>query len=218
MYDSAMGPTAPEPVSLEWQPPTPEGGSERRSLLDSRVLDAVLLALVLGWISLPVVALTLNVAVVPKDWRGDTPPQVPLLDPGRLTGVAGAVTAAALIAGAIGPRFVRKAARSGFLATTALAWIVAIVALPVLPVLLGYSHGGTLGFEPSHDMLSGRWYPSVSTGSTLDGAGSALFFPLGLEAAPISFALLCAGVAFWTYCVRRWDRLGSTAAPETPAE
>jgi hypothetical protein len=45
-----MAATPPELVSLEWQPPTPDGGSERRSLLDSSVPDAVLLALVLALI------------------------------------------------------------------------------------------------------------------------------------------------------------------------
>ena len=215
---AAMAPTAPEPVSWKWQPPTPEGGSERRSLLDSGVPNPVLLALVLAWISLPVVALTLNVAVVHGNDRFDRVTQVPLLDAGRLTGVAGAVTASALIAGAIGPRFVRKSALGGFLATTTVAWIVAIGALPVLPVVFGYNYAGSLGFATGQDQLSGHWFSAVSTGSILDGVGSALFFPLGPFAAPISFALLCVGVAFWTYCVRRWDGIASKIPPEIPAQ
>jgi len=72
------------------------------------------------------------------------PDGLPLADLGRWSGAAGAVLAAALVAGTIGGLIVRRHAKLGGLLTVLLAWEVAIAAIPLLSSLfhldVGFAH------------------------------------------------------------------------------
>lgn len=102
----------------------------------------VVLATLFAALALPVVALSLDARYDQKG-LGESlnPAQLPPTDLGRWIAAAGAVFAAAIIAGAIGAPIVRRHAVAGASFTVLTAWVVAIAALPILPSIAGTSSG-----------------------------------------------------------------------------
>jgi hypothetical protein len=153
-------------------------------------VDPTLLALLFGMLSLPVVALSLDLT--------DTP------DIGRWVGVLGAVLAAALMAGTIGAPLVRADALLGGLLTLVIAWVVAIVALPVLPVLLGCNDGGSLGFGSFCPLAGGNCQAAITASTVTSGLQQVWLFWVAPLVAPAPFAALLLGVIYWSRKVRSW--------------
>jgi hypothetical protein len=170
----------------------------------AHVFDAALLALFFAILSLPFVAVSLDVGVygAPSGLGA----QVSLSDLGRWTAAFGAVVAASLVAGTIGAPLVRANAILGALLTLVVAWGVAVVALPILPVLLHLNRDGNLGFVSPvwcFDVCGGPAMYANDILSGLDRLGDSWMAPLR---APVPFALLVGGVARWTHVVRRRAR------------
>ena len=167
------------------------------------------LAVLLALLSLPLVAISLNAVQAPPwvdamNCRGglidSQEPciyvRLPLADLGRWTGAAGAVLAAALVAGAIGGLIVRRHAKIGGLLTVLLAWEVAIAAIPLLPAMFHLD----VAFAHAEG-----WGPLIrSTGPTSGLSAAApwwvLISPLY---EPVPLALLLVGVVVWTKLLRR---------------
>ena len=180
------------------------GADDRRekSSFLAYVIQPILVAVLLALLSLPFVALSLDAA----DYGAaggytPNPVQVPPTDIGRWAGAFGAVLAAALVAGTIGAPAVRRHAKLGALFTMLVAWIVGIAALPLLPVLLHRDLGGDLGFVKI--CLDSCW-AEIPTRNPAGGLYVLRFFWLAPVFAPVPFALLAVGVAYWTRMVRRW--------------
>jgi hypothetical protein len=167
------------------------------------LLDPTLLALVLALLALPIVALSLDVAnygaAAGPDFK---PAQVSVLDFGRWSGALGAVVAAALIAGTIGAPMVRIHEVIGGLFTLLVAWVVAMAALPVLPVLLHLNYGGSLGFASICPITTCQ--AGIGTRDAVGGVQQLWLFWAAPFFAPLSFATLGLGVAWWTRMVRSW--------------
>jgi hypothetical protein len=165
----------------------------------SVVFDPTLLAVLFAVVSLPVVALTMPV------WAHGR--EVSAADPARWAAAAGAVLVPAVIMGTIGAPIVRwHGVMGGWLVLT-LAWMMAIVVLPVLPVLLNLDYGGTLSFG-SYNL---GFVAADRAGFTADGAAaglrSVLLFPVAPMAAPMPCVLLVLGVAYWTRIARTFPGL-----------
>jgi hypothetical protein len=169
------------------------------------------LAVLLALVSLPFVALSLDAVQAPPgsdyDSRGlfegcrFPVDRLPLTDLGRWTAAAGAVLAAALVAGTIGGLIVRRHAKLGGILTFLLAWEVAIAALPLLPWM----------FHLDMALGLGGW----SCGKPLDPSDGVALAEKGLLGPfyePVPFALLLAGVVAWTVLLRRFPMIGSEAS------
>jgi len=168
------------------------------------------LAVLLALLSLPLVAISLNAVQAPPwvdamNCRGglidSQEPciyvRLPLADLGRWTGAAGAVLAAALVAGAIGGLIVRRHAKIGGLLTVLLAWEVAIAAIPLLPA--------TFHLDVAFAHAEG-WMPLIrptEPTSGLSAAGNPLWVLLSPLYEPVPLALLLVGVVVWTKLLRR---------------
>jgi hypothetical protein len=174
-----------------------DGNREESDFL-AYVLDPTLIAVLFGLLSLPFVALSLDAT----DSRVLNPAQVPWSDLGRWSGATGAVLAAALIAGTIGAPVARMHGVIGGLFTMLVAWIVAIAALPVLPVLLHFNHGGTLGFATYCPIGPGTCRAAIIASEPLSGVQQVWLFWIAPLLAPGPFALLGLGVAYWTRTIR----------------
>jgi hypothetical protein len=181
----------------------------------SRVVRGVLthwsgptvLAVLLALLSLPLVAISLDAVQAPPwvdamNCRGGLIDSrepciydgLPLADLGRWSGAAGAVLAAALVAGAIGGLIVRRHAKIGGLLTVLLAWEVAIAAIPLLPA--------TFHLDVAFAHAEG-WMPLIRPTEPTSGlhtAGWVLISPLY---EPVPLALLLVGVVVWTKLLRR---------------
>ena len=169
------------------------------------------LAVLLALLSLPLVAISLDaVQATPRggamNCTGSYPDVftpdlciydgLPLTDPGRWSAAAGAVLAAALLAGTIGGRIVRRHAKLGGLLTVLLAWEVAIASIPLLPA--------TFHLDVAFAQALG-WMPAVRSTEATSGLSAAatwlvLISPL---AEPVPFVLLLVGVVVWTKLLRR---------------
>ena len=189
---------------------TNSGDDFAGSDVDAYVLDPMLLALLLSIASLPVVAISLNVADYGLGLGSDLIPiQVSLTDIGRWEGAFGAVVAAGLIAGSMGAPLVRASRTWGVILTVAIAWVVAIVALPVLPALLKSNHGGALGFGSTCPIGPGTCHAAITSSDAASGLKQIWLFWAAPFVEPVPFAVLALGVAFWTRMVRSWT-------PESP--
>jgi len=159
------------------------------------------LAVLLALLSLPLVAISLDAVQAPPgsdyDSRGFFDgchfPVVALslIDLGRWTAAAGAVLAAALVAGTIGGLIVRRHAKLGGILTLLLAWEVAIAALPLLPWL--FHLDVALGFGGCGKPLE------PNDGLRLAGYG---LIPFSQLYQPVPFVLLLVGVIVWTTLLR----------------
>ncbi len=169
--------------------------------------DPMLRAVLFAFISLPVVALSLNVADYSLGLGPDLNPiQVSATDIGRWEGAFGAVLASGLIAGTVGAPLVRANAFWGGFLALLIAWVVAIAALPVLPVLLNSNHGGALGFGSYCPIGPGTCNAAITASDASSGLKQAWIFWAAPLAAPVPFAVLALGVAYWTKMVRSWTR------------
>jgi hypothetical protein len=154
------------------------------------VVDPILLALLLAMVSWPVVALSLDLSDSPSI--------------GHWIGALGAVLAASLVGGIVGAPLVRAdALRGGFL-TLSIAWIVAIATLPVLPVLVGWTDGGELGFGCYTIIVGTGCHHAVTAGAIEGGVGPAFAFWIAPLVAPVPFGALLLGIVYWTRQVRSW--------------
>jgi len=181
------------------------GDESAESDLDNYLLDPMLLAVLFAFVSLPIVALSMNVADYRLGLGSDLMPiQVSVTDPGRWEGAFGAVVAAGLIAGTMGALLVRANAMWGGLLTIVIGWVVAIAALPVLPVLLSSNHGGALGFGSACPIGPGTCRAAITASDAASGLKQVLFFWLAPLVEPIPFVVLVCGVAYWTRMVRSW--------------
>jgi hypothetical protein len=180
-------------------------GDEFEGSLATFLLDPVLVAILFALVSLPVVALSLNVADYGLGLGSDLNPiQVPAGDIGRWEGAFGAVLAAGLVGGVIGSALVRVNALWGGLLTLLIAWVVAIAALPVLPVLLGANHGGALGFGSFCPIGPGTCHAAITASDAVSGVKQVWLFWFAPLVAPAPFAALLLGIAYWTRVVRSW--------------
>jgi hypothetical protein len=179
-----------------------EEAEEYRSLW-SVIFDPTLLALLFAMISLPVVAVTMPV------WAYGH--QVSAADPARWTAAAGAILVPAAIVGTIAAPIVRwHGVMGGFIALT-LAWVLALVMLPVLPALLHLTYGGTLGFGSYNVGFVAADQMGFSVDDAAAGLRSVLLFPIAPLAAPGPFLSLVLGVAYWTRVVRTFPGLAPAA-------
>lgn len=178
------------------------------------------LAVLLALLSLPLVAISLDAVQAPPGsdydslgfFEGCRFPVValPLNDLGRWTAAAGAVLAAALVAGTIGGLIVRGHAKLGGILTLLLAWEVAIAALPLLPWL----------FHLDVSLYFGGW---SSCGKPLEPNDGLRLAEQGLIPSsplfePVPFVLLLVGVVIWTKLLRRFPVSRSQGTPEAEAE
>jgi hypothetical protein len=173
--------------------------------LDAYFLHPMLLAVLFALVSLPLVALSLNVGDYRLGLGPDLNPiQVSDTDIGRWEGAFGAVVAAGLIAGTIGALLVRANALWGGLLTMVIAWVVAIAALPVLPALLNSNHGGALGFGSYCAIGPGTCQAAITASDASSGLKQVWLFWFAPLVEPVPFAVLALGVAYWTRMVRSW--------------
>jgi hypothetical protein len=172
------------------------------------------LAVLLALLSLPLVAISLDAVQAPPgvgamNCRGGlftgscVYDGLPLADLGRWSAAAGAVVAAALVAGAIGGLIVRGHAKLGGILTLLLAWEVAIAAIPLLPA--------TFHLDVAFAHAEG-WMPlirSTEPTSGLFAAVNPLYVLLSPFYEPVPFVLLLVGVVVWTKLLRRFPVSGS---------
>jgi hypothetical protein len=169
----------------------------------------VLLALALAALAWPVVALTLRVFVHHESYLNEAGREYVVSylaagDPARWAVAAAAVFASALVAGAFGAPLVRRHALLGGWFTVTLAWLVAAMVAPAVPLLIGRE----LGFEFGCIDTCSEWF---GTGSRDPWGLELMFFWLGPLAEPPSFAALVVGVAIWGGLLRSQSR-----APRPP--
>jgi hypothetical protein len=213
----ALGPSGPD-----WQPVRRPYLTQRRPSLDKvlphRALSAltalaslpagsVLLAVLFGLIALPAVVLGVpayDMDAVRPYWTHDSA-AIPALSAPVLQAAIGAVLASVLVAAPIGAVVARRHLVLGALATILTAWIVGIVALPVLPSLLGFRYGAV------NFCLDSCSPQIVGIGGGIDA--------FIIDGKPNAFALifspfygflplvaLVIGVSFWAPIVRRSAR------------
>jgi hypothetical protein len=167
------------------------------------------LAVLLALLSLPLVAISLDAVQAPP-WAGamncrgglidSREPCIydglPLADLGRWSGAAGAVLAAALVAGAIGGLIVRRHAKIGGLLTALLAWEVAIAAIPLLPA--------TFHLDVAFAHAEG-WMPLIRSTEPTSGLSAAAPWWVLISPVyePVPLVLLLVGVVVWTKLLRR---------------
>jgi hypothetical protein len=185
----------------------------------SVAVHPTLLALALAAISLPIVALTLNMTVEVETWvdlghwsgwdEFLTVTLLPPGDPARWLAAAGSVFASALVAGTLLAPRARSHAKRGAWLTITVAWIAAIAALPVLPALAGRG----VGVEPFAVLFS-DYYLAMNTTDpfaafrVMPGSGGlqpVVGFWLGPLYEPTPFLALVFGVTVWTILVRAND-------------
>jgi len=172
--------------------PVDSGGSSALARRLAYAVGPTALALLLALLSLPLVALSLG--VTPGAARENE--ALSASDFGRWSAAASATCISALVAGTIGAPAVRRHARIGALFTFTLALLVAVPALPLLPVLLGQSVGA--GF-----VCIGACSDVTSTRNLMAGVWADLFFPGALFLEPVPVLTLAVGVGLWTRLVRR---------------
>jgi hypothetical protein len=158
------------------------------------------LALLLALVSLPLIALSLDVVAyqpgLPLGTQGN---EVSLVDLGRWSGAAGAVFGSALVAGTVGGLALRRNAVIGGLVAFVLAWMVSIAALSLLPALLNLN----VGF--SYFCLDSCG-PALSSSNPTDGFFLAIMpwaLMMSIFMAPVAFITLGVGVVAWTRLLRR---------------
>ncbi len=136
-------------------------------------------------------------------------------DPGRWAATGGAVFAAALVAGTIGGVVVRRHAITGALFTVVAAWIVGIVAMPVLPALLGR-------FTSVNHFCVDACLVMKVDGEPFAGLKTAIFFFTGPMLEPVAFTALVIGVAVWAVALRgsprRWHGARGLASGSDPGQ
>jgi hypothetical protein len=144
----------PRPRATSWQAP-PDRHFSLDDIIPGRVLRGlvrivrlpagpILLALLFGLLALPSALLIRTYDMSnPEDFiSGRT---LDPLSPAVLLAALGALLAAVCVAAPIGGLVVRRHLILGGLVTILVAWIAAIVALPVLPSLVGLSYGAVDG-------------------------------------------------------------------------
>lgn len=185
-------------ISL-YRPQIQAAPQPRSSLFD--LLVPTSLAVVLAMVSLPLIAWSLDAAdySTPVGY-GITPAPLGMMDVSRWSAAFGAVLAAAVVAGTLGGPLTRKNAPLGALVTVALAWLVGVAALPLLPLLLHANLGGNLGFAR---VCLDTCAPQIWSRDPGDGVRVLPFAWLGPLVAPVPFVTLLAGVGCWTYVLRR---------------
>jgi hypothetical protein len=156
------------------------------------------LALVLAAASLPAVLITLPAfeTVAPPDVLGSLSP----LSPEVLSITIPSVLVAALLAGSIGGWIERRRKWLGGLATFILAWVFAIVALPLGPLAILGLHPGCCNLG-----LGGYGLSITSLASGVEGIANGWWIsPLF---APGPFSILLVGVIVWARAIRADDRV-----------
>jgi hypothetical protein len=148
---------------------------------------------ILSW---PIVAMSLDAG--PETLAPDVQPSMPLDALARWVAAGGAVLSSALIAGTIGGYLVRWRTIVGTVVTGLIAWIIAIIALPIAPALLGLPVGFAYG---CFDTCS----PVIRSSDPASGLSVAQLFFLGPLKEEVPFVALVAGVGVWAYFVSRWD-------------
>lgn len=168
-----------------------------RTIAGTRFAGPTLLALVLGLVTLPIVAV-LGPTLVPGApiASSSSAPYAPPLDPARWWSAVGSVMGAALVAGTVGGWVARRNLFAGAATAVVCAWIIGIAMIPVVPVLLG------IPFEAVPFCID-------SCGAAIDGelgAGLVAFASLGFvfafAVAWPQFLILVAGVYFWSITLR----------------
>ena len=161
------------------------------------------LAVCLALVSLPIVALSLDVVSVTPGVYLTDPTRLSPIDFSRWSSAAGAVLAAGLVAGTLGGLVVRTHAKFGTVVTFVLAWQVGIAALPIVPALL-HTNAGFAYF--CIDGCSA----ALDSRNPVTGLQAAVI-PFALLPsplfAPVAFAALSVGVAAWTKLLRGSRRL-----------
>ena len=204
----AWSPAPGQPGSLFAVPPI------ALRLLAGRAAPTAL-AVCLALLSLPIVALSLDVvSVTPGVYLGTDPTRLSPMELARWSSAAGAVLAAGLVAGTLGGFLVRSHAKSGAALTFVLAWQIGIAALPIVPALLhtntGFAYFCIDGCSAALD--------SRNPGTGLQAALIPFALLLSPLLAPVAFAALSVGVVAWTKLLRGSRRVMKqvTASPSTP--
>jgi hypothetical protein len=144
------------------------------------------LALLFALPAWPLVALTLG--AVDTTESCSKPPMLPISDVGRWAAAAGAVFVSALIASSVTSRLVKGNRLLLALETIALALLVAIPVLPLLPNMLGQHVGA--GAVQAIDC----WDVAASSQAPL---WADLLFPLAPIVEPLPVLILVIGVWIW---------------------
>jgi hypothetical protein len=210
-----MDPPEPEPrpPAISWQAP-PDRHFSLDDIIPRPILRGlvrivrlpagpILLALLFGLTALPtaLVIPTYDMSIS-QDWiAGGT--TLPPLGPAALLASLSAVLGAVFVAAPVGWLIVRRHLILGGLVSIGVAWIAAIVALPVLPSLFGLSYGAIPGLgESSYPQIVG-----ITGGVDILTSGFpdlllATLIISGLIGA-LSLGALVVGVAIWAPLVRR---------------
>ncbi len=161
-------------------------------------LRSTALAFIFAVLSWPCVALSLDYA----DYGGSSgPTPIPMDDPGRWAAALGAVLAASVVAGAVCAPVVMFDRFGGWFATVTLAWIVALIALPILPGVLHVNVGHDPGFVGY--VFFGREAPLIRVNDPWSGLQNLALVWAGPLAAPAPFGALAIGSLLWAWIVRR---------------
>jgi hypothetical protein len=132
---------------------------------------------------------------------------LPLTDPGRWSGAAGAVLGSAFVSGTIGGLIVRRHAVIGGMVSLLLAWLVAIAALPVLPGLFQLD----VAFQYFCECIARAAALSSDPTSGLRLLAQAPFaLPLSPYYEPVPFVSLAVGVVAWARLLR-WSSGGGAS-------
>jgi hypothetical protein len=166
-----------------------------------QLVEAILLAVGLAVVTLPLVLLTLpapDISLHPL--APDTPNRSPL-DGAMLSAVVPAVLLAAVASAAVWGLLVREHPIAGGIATAVTAWAIGIVVLPIGPWLAGAR------FVSGTSCVGGSCSPAITWTDPLSGVKAAwIGLSLGLAYAPGVFAILVAGVAVWAWVLSRGAR------------
>jgi hypothetical protein len=152
------------------------------------------IALMFALLSLPLVAMSINVVDTSHALREGSP-SLARSNPGRWVAAASSTLISAAVAGWLGALLVRRHAIAGMVFTFLCALILGIAVLPILPALLG-EHSGMVAF-----CIDGC-QAVIDSSDSVSGLRAALFFAWAPWLAPVSVGVLAAGVAVWTAIVR----------------
>jgi hypothetical protein len=180
----------------------PLGLQARLAAIAALPAGSVLLALLFGFIALPAVMF----GVTGYDTSGrDEIAFAPLAPAVQLASV-GAVLASVLVAAPIGAFIVRRQVVFGALLTIALAWLIGILTLPVLPSLLGFSYGAVrICFSSCYAWVAGLG-GGVEVLTTDARPSGVLALAMSPFYGPLPLLALVIGVCIWAPIVGRRAR------------
>jgi hypothetical protein len=174
--------------------------------LASLPAGSVLLALLFGLVAVPILMFGVSgydmTSVAPGSWKSNSPALSPLSAPVVQASI-GAVLASVCVAAPIGAFVARRQVVLGALVTIVLAWVVGIIALPVLPSQFGFPYGAVnVCVSSCRPWMVGPWggVEILIAGDRPSGFFAIFFSPLyGF----LPLVALVIGVCLWAPFVRR---------------